>query len=137
MDQEYTIKKDVGFGFWMSPKNEVYGLDYHTYISQLDPEFEKIWEDNTTNNFMQKMMEMGWIRFRVYNFGLHINGDGLMKPHRRAQVRRILLYALDHHCDRGVTEDTKVVLVGKDQGCYGSRCEPDYQFTVGQLLGRR
>ena len=133
--KDYTIKKEIGHGFWLSPKGEVYGLNAHIYIRDEDPEFHEKWMETNTDTFMQWMMRKGWIRFRVYGYGVHINGCSLTKPHKRAQVKRVLMYALDHHKNE-CNEDTKVTLMNSNEGCYGARYVFDPQYTVGSLLGR-
>ena len=120
---------------WLSPENEVIGVDYHPEIRCKIPELGKVWDEvNNTNDFMNKLFRMGWIRFRCYGYGVHINGTSLTKPHLRGRIRKILLYGMEHSA-ANVKHETSVTLCNSKEGPYGPRYEPDPKYTVAQLLG--
>jgi hypothetical protein len=135
---EIAIGTDKGPAKWISPCGTIYGVDYHPFISNCDdfPELSKIHMDsNNTDDFMNKLFRLGWIRFRSYRYGVHINGCSLKKPHKRAHVQRILLYCLDKYENDRVNHETKVTLLNSQEGDYGPGYEPDPQYTVSKLLG--
>lgn len=129
------IPKDrVGYPVWLSPQNELYVLDsYHTDIRSYRDDIKEVWDDSDgTDDYVQKLFRMGWLRVRCYS-ALTINGCNLRKPTQRGRIRQIIEHYREHH---GIPESKGVCLASSNQGPYGARCEDDARYTVGQFLRR-
>jgi hypothetical protein len=103
---------------WVKPGNIIHILD-GSY--EHDEEAMDKFDSPSPDDAIYDAFSAGWIRARMYSFGLHINGMRVRSSALRGQVKFIVKW----YAKQGLYDPEKLVyLLDETQGFWGDGCDP-------------